>query len=638
LATLGLGFLGAALTGGVGAAATPLAAGLAGGVAGNLATDLFKHIDRKVCERFLDGWSGIDENHHVVAALRLAQIDALRALIARFEGSLGKEDDRLGDQAGFAFAARVKSFLAEETKVAQARNFSSGGEDIEARKAVIALLPDTFDDALAARHDSSERGEAGSAIAQVRAIVETAVLDELHARCGDGAKRIPALFEDLFLGKEPAAGWFDLFVRDAADKLTHPNSEFAAIWNAEQTALIKAYVEALNIQSTDISIQIDKLRADFDTGTASISETLDVVEVFSEKTHELVKAIHANLVGIAEQAKADARLGTFELAFEIPAHVGRILSLTSFKSDSKMVSLGSDNSISVWSTDEGRQLASIPVDGPSLSGCVGAFVHANGFCSSGHDAYTHFWSEDGEPAYVDGFAALGPPSHERIVFSPNGERFAAIDHFGWVKVYNATTREQVGGVGAHKLPDLMIPSGYQKDYTTALCYSPDGSLIATGGGDSQIKIWPVSNIETMERKLPREPRCTMRGHTKKISHIFFAYDGQHLISSSDDHTIAIWDTQKERQVGRLTGHSMWISAMAICGDFVISASPKHYDKENRRLTGGELILWDWRTRKMIHRLDEEFYVSALTSSALKNLFVSGGCDGRIRVWSLGVSK
>lgn len=298
LATLGLGFLGAALTGGASAAASPLAAGLAGGVAGNLATDLFKHLDRKVCERFLDGWSGIDENHHVVAALRLAQINALRALIARFENSLGKDDDRLGDQAGFSFAARVKSFLSEETKVAQARSFSAGSADIDGRKAVIALLPDTFDDALAARRDSSERGEAGSAIAQVRSVTETAVLDELRARCGDGTQCIPALFEDLFLGKEGVAGWFDLFVRDAADKLTHPNSEFAAIWNAEQTALIKAYLEATSATSEASFQAIQSLREQFDSGVeflARIDRKLDDLREVAGETKILVTDIHCLL-------------------------------------------------------------------------------------------------------------------------------------------------------------------------------------------------------------------------------------------------------------------------------------------------------------------------------------------------------
>lgn len=289
LATLGLGLLGAALTGGASAALTPLAAGLSGGVAGNLATDLFKRFDRNVCERFLDGWSGIDENHHIVAALRLAQIDALRALISRFKDSLGKDDDRASDAAGYAFSARVKSFLADETKVAQSRDFSKDETARDQRQDVIAMLPDTFDDALAARRDSSELGEAGSAIAKVRAVAETAVLDELRTRCGDSAKRIPEAFARLFLGTEGNPGWFDLFVRDAADKLTQSNSEFAAIWHAEQTALIKAYVVAQNTQTAEIALNVERLRTDFDSGLISLAADLEHLSAKVDQTHALVR-------------------------------------------------------------------------------------------------------------------------------------------------------------------------------------------------------------------------------------------------------------------------------------------------------------------------------------------------------------
>jgi hypothetical protein len=50
-----------------------LAAGtVAGGIAGNLATDLCKALHRPVAARWLEGRSGIDENHHVASALRQA--------------------------------------------------------------------------------------------------------------------------------------------------------------------------------------------------------------------------------------------------------------------------------------------------------------------------------------------------------------------------------------------------------------------------------------------------------------------------------------------------------------------------------------------------------------------------------------
>jgi hypothetical protein len=66
----------AALTGMAGPEAIAAAAAL-GGVAGNFTTELCKVLHRPVAERWREGRSGIDENHHVASALRLAQLKAL---------------------------------------------------------------------------------------------------------------------------------------------------------------------------------------------------------------------------------------------------------------------------------------------------------------------------------------------------------------------------------------------------------------------------------------------------------------------------------------------------------------------------------------------------------------------------------
>jgi hypothetical protein len=43
-------------------------------------------------------------------------------------------------------------------------------------------------------------------------------------------------------------GWFDLFIRDAADRIKHAGTKdggaFEKIWNAEQLAVVKAITEA----------------------------------------------------------------------------------------------------------------------------------------------------------------------------------------------------------------------------------------------------------------------------------------------------------------------------------------------------------------------------------------------------------
>ena len=97
LTGLALALAGAAAVGTSGVAAAA-AWGAAGGYFGNVSTDLMKCRDRHVGERFLDGWKGVDENHHVSSALRLAQIHALRAMLARFDDTWRGEQKRCNEE------------------------------------------------------------------------------------------------------------------------------------------------------------------------------------------------------------------------------------------------------------------------------------------------------------------------------------------------------------------------------------------------------------------------------------------------------------------------------------------------------------------------------------------------------------
>jgi hypothetical protein len=343
LAALGLGFLGAALTGGVGGAITPLAVGLTGGVAGNLATDLFKHFDKKVCERFLDGWSGIDENHHIVASLRLAQIDAMRSLVATFEKSLGQNDDRIGDQYRAQFIERVKQFLSAETELAQKRNFSRDDIDAELRQTVIASLPSSFDDALAAPRITKKDRQDRATMFQTRVVAEAAVLNELKSRCGTKDQSVPDDFELLFLGESETSGWFDLFVRDAAEKITQPNSQFEAIWTVEQISLIRALVEAGDRRVENISVVIFDLFKIVESNTSQLAGFgSDIIEI-RRNTESIIFQIKNLQLALGEKTKIE----------ELRSHRERLRACKNFISNYPRPADYDINKIA-WAFNEGR--------------------------------------------------------------------------------------------------------------------------------------------------------------------------------------------------------------------------------------------------------------------------------------------
>jgi WD40 repeat protein len=114
-----------------------------------------------------------------------------------------------------------------------------------------------------------------------------------------------------------------------------------------------------------------------------------------------------------------------------------------------------------------------------------------------------------------------------LAFSPDGKTLA-VGHAtgprppkGTISFYDTATWE--------KTDDL---TDIHKNYVGRLCFSPDGTLLASGSYDGRVKLWEVAG-----RKL----RGELTDHLKRIAGLAFSPDGRQLASTSDDLSIRISD-------------------------------------------------------------------------------------------------
>lgn len=99
------------------------------------------------------------------------------------------------------------------------------------------------------------------------------------------------------------------------------------------------------------------------------------------------------------------------------------------------------------------------------------------------------------------------------------------------------------------------------DWVTALSYSPDGVLFASGDRGGAIYIWAAEDAT---------PLYTLRGHKGRITGLEWMKAGDVCVSSSDDGTVRTWDMHTGEPITQRDAHPGGATAMDVAPEGVVT--------------------------------------------------------------------
>ncbi|SEF93234.1 WD40 repeat [Nonomuraea solani] len=254
------------------------------------------------------------------------------------------------------------------------------------------------------------------------------------------------------------------------------------------------------------------------------------------------------------------------LALGLPfsAHTGYLSALT-FSADGRLLaSAGADHTIQLWHLTPSRWAG-------HTVGVAAVDVRSDGrvVASGGYDHTIRLWSLSG----TGGLTPLGPPIREH------------------------------------------------GDAVTAIAFSPDGRLLASGSSlrDPAVRLWDVSGPARAG------PPSRLTGHTEHVSSLVFDPSGGLLASASWDRTIRVWDIGAASTLMTLAEPG-WVHAVAFRPDGRLLAA-----------AGKDLTVRLWHVPGFAPAATFTAHTAEVKAVAFRpdgRVLASAGEDGRVRLWNL----
>jgi WD40 repeat protein len=225
-----------------------------------------------------------------------------------------------------------------------------------------------------------------------------------------------------------------------------------------------------------------------------------------------------------------------------------------------------DGSLQVWNLKSGKQIGDDWRDGDSPVWSIALSPDGKKVVSGSDDAAVRLWDTD-----TCKVIKKWTGHTERVMsvcWSQDGQRVLSGSNDGTARQWDV----QSGKTIPEPMEIILASIKARHKVVWAVVYSPDTTLIATGGCDGPWTGEPVESLVKIWDAKIGKLVVTLKGHTDVVRCLTWTEDGETLISGSWDFLIRTWDTTKWEQTMVLLEHTNFVIAITISPNDRILAS------------------------------------------------------------------
>ena len=383
-----------------------------------------------------------------------------------------------------------------------------------------------------------------------------------------------------------------------------------------QTAALKTLTDAQKKLDDELKKQEDELKKQ-DEALKSATRSVDLAVKADAKAKE--DATAATTVHAAAQEHQKAQDDAYKQAQEATKAAEKPMTAVAFSADGKRLATSADDgSITIWSGDAGVASNVLTGDGGPIRAL--AFSSEKLLISGGDDQTTVVWDTNPDWQLVGQLgAAKDAPLNTSassfefrvlsLAFSPDGSRLATgggePSRSGELMIWDVAKRELIREIeDAHS------------DTVFGIEFSRDGKQIVSGSADKFVKIHDVEHGHHVR---------SFEGHTHHVMDVSWQADGSTLVSAGADNAIKVWNVETGEQIRTIAGYSKQVTSISFAGisGTTISCGGDKSVRYHTASNGGN-------TRSFSGGTD---FMYAADSSRDSKIVVASGEDGVIRVWN-----